>query len=327
MSSSRSLERVPRRSGFDARRVLIILLLLALATLLSFALGYFRLVHYEARVARHIPGDAAMVVRVDVKQVVLFEPVRRHVFPALDGVSGDIARRAKFERQADVNLAMDLREVAVAFFDDGDWLVLIGGLFPSQGVVEALARVLGEDESFDCQLERKALHCSEVVFEQAADGVIALGSSAPRVQQALQAGSHHPWLSDQPVSAGWSAAWADRELFRTGDVGLEGARAAADLTSSELEVTVHPRPASAPTAALERWLAEARGAAQHLATNFAGERAVLARARVTERTGRPVIESHWTRDELDLAAANLGSWLKRRLASPQPSSAASSTKP
>lgn len=313
-------ERAAARPGLTAKHVLLILLLLALATLGTFAVGYFRLVYYEPQAAQHLPADAVLVAHLDVEQVVLFEPVRRHIFPALNGGMGEPSLRSRFEQQADVNSAMDLREIALAWFDDGHWLAVIGGLFPRRGLVETLADVLAEDGRFDCQLQAPTLHCGEVIFEQAADGVIVLGSAMERVRQALRPTSPHRWVSSAPLSLGWSNAWADRAIFSSSEAGLEGMRVSVNLTDQELSVVFEPQPRDVPEARLEIWLDAARRAAQQ--SNFAGERAVLARARVSERTGRPVIDSHWTRDEVDHAALTFGSWLQRQLGTPAPHSGA-----
>ena len=62
--------------------------LAALALTLVAAAGawwaYRSLIHYERRAALHLPGDADFVARLDLEQVVMFEPVRKYLLPLID---------------------------------------------------------------------------------------------------------------------------------------------------------------------------------------------------------------------------------------------------
>jgi hypothetical protein len=46
---------------------------------------YLRYIHYERVAARHVPAGSVLALRIDVEQVDLYEPVRRHLIPLLGG--------------------------------------------------------------------------------------------------------------------------------------------------------------------------------------------------------------------------------------------------
>src|SRR5262245_12328516 len=107
----------------------------AAALVLVAFVAYRELIHYERRAIEHVPEGAELALRVDLEQVVLFDPVRRHLLPLLDRAPlGDapvepVSRLLRL-REAGVNLGMDLREVVFARIEPGaGWLLALGGIF------------------------------------------------------------------------------------------------------------------------------------------------------------------------------------------------------
>src|SRR6185295_7585221 len=81
--------------------------------------AYRELIHYRRCAVEHLPADTQFLVRLDVEQVVLFEPLRRHLLPVLDRLpltakqqtpSAPAPDRLTRLREAGLNLGLDLRE-------------------------------------------------------------------------------------------------------------------------------------------------------------------------------------------------------------------------
>src|SRR5690606_18391005 len=64
------------RRAVSHRLVWVGLVALAVIVLATFVIGYWVFVRYERRVLRHVPADTLVALRLDVEQVVLYEPIR-----------------------------------------------------------------------------------------------------------------------------------------------------------------------------------------------------------------------------------------------------------
>ncbi len=154
---------------------------------------YVRVLSYDRVAARHLPPDTIEVARVDVERVLLYEPVRKHWFPLADEIgrgphSESEPRLERIHRVTKLELGLDLREIVLGRGPSpGEWVLVLGGKFPHEGVVAGIAKVLTEEGtawtlSGDGQIARTE---SGLTIGQADDGVIIIGPSEDRVRAAL----------------------------------------------------------------------------------------------------------------------------------------------
>lgn len=318
--------------------------LLALASALGAALlvlvalvAYRELLYYERRASDHVPSGAQLVLRVDLEQVVLFEPVRRHLLPLVDRAPiGDEAPspavpRLVRLRQAGVNLGLDLREVVFAQMEQGGgWLLALGGIFGNDPLLSKIEAALRDEPGARLRSEHGMIlfeRCG-AALGQADDGVLLLASDAALLGRALRRGGGDEALGVSPGGAaalGASGRWL-RALgptspeAQTASLSLLRASARLDL-GDPLRLTAEvehgePIQSMAVRREIEGWLGT-----PHDATNFApqadwgGERALIARAQLTQSTPtRVTVQTTWQQDELDRAARSLATWLDARLA-------------
>jgi hypothetical protein len=193
MSTAGEKKRVDRGGSRSFPLVMTVFgFLLALGLALGYAI-HGRYVAFERTVARHVPGDAAFVVRWDVEKVMLFEPTRRYLLPLLDAApqaerspSGGV-RRKRLTEATGLDLGRDLREaLAVVGPEEHDWSIALGGSFPKTGVASALERVLVEEGRGVRRLGADRFEASGgISFGRADDGVLVLASSPKRLEAAL----------------------------------------------------------------------------------------------------------------------------------------------
>jgi hypothetical protein len=160
-----------------------------LAVGLVFALVVYRkYVAYEPSVARHVPPDAGIALRIDLTHVMFYEPFRRSIMPLAE--HGGPVEPPRHQRLAEhgVRLGADVRELLLALGPGrGDWALVVGGQLPKTGLSESLADVLrAEGQTIDVQAGGiHNLRSSGLAFAQAADGAFVLGSGEARVRAAL----------------------------------------------------------------------------------------------------------------------------------------------
>jgi hypothetical protein len=302
------------------------LVALALVILAVFGVGYWVLVKYEPRAARHIPKQAVAAVRVDVEQVVLYEPIRRHVFPVLDGANQGASRLKRFKELSGVNLGMDLREIVAAWLPDGNTVVLIGGLFPQQGLPEALFQTLSTTiPANPCTFAVERMTCPGWSLTQASDGIVVIATNDDALTAATSTSdwSTSVGLPATPIAASLNAGgqysgltgWALTSVVGPWLNELERLTVSTDLgdplkVSVVLEgVGVNRTEELRNAVALGQRLAGLRPG-----PDMAGERGVLARLEVVEANGRPVLESSWPRADVDKAVRALADVVSRVMA-------------
>jgi hypothetical protein len=184
------------RRSFSFRTVL-------LGLLVSFALAgaaavylYYVYLQYERVAARHLPRDTRAAVRLDLEKVVLYEPIRRHVLPlanerARAGGADSAARPTRLERiqsATGIELGVDLRELVLGWGPGpGDWVLVVGGRFPRDGVLPGLERVLREEgHPWSRSADGSALLSPEGhALGQAADGSLIAASGEQVLRSAL----------------------------------------------------------------------------------------------------------------------------------------------
>ena len=314
---------MPERRSVSARALALYSAALGALLLVLAFVAYRQLLHYEPRAARHVPAGATLVVRVDLEQLVLFEPVRRHLLVLADRVSlgaggggatedAHHGRLARLREQAGLNLGLDLRELVFASLrGDDDWILAAGGLFPEADLLERVASVLAAEPG--ARLRRDGplllLGSGELALAQAADGVLLLGSSPRALEEAFLLGEGHGALS-----RGGAAALAASPAQRRGEgivlEQIQGRLDYGDPFALTLELVHTAGDTTAARRALERWL--------HVdTTSFApgvdwgGERAVLARAEFASASPTLTrVTTTWERAELDRACRSLAAWLE-----------------
>ncbi len=332
MSSADSTKRP--RSGIPGGVVVLALLVIVGLAVSGLWFAYAKLVGYERRVALHMPPGARLAVRVDLEQVVLFEPVRRHVFPVVSRELTGSEGLREFEAATGIELSSELRELMFVQPASGaGWFFAAGGLFPNEGVVEGLGDLLNQRGVTGCSVERARLSCENQGFfaQQADDGVLMIASEPALIAAAERPNSEHERLGlelDDAAGFGIDGSWL-RQLGRLGSLpvvnsvvpGLEplsqvqSASGHVDLgTESVLTVTLRPTPDTDlhPLVPAVKNMLEGLSKLMALTAHqdLAGERTMLTTARVLPGPdGTVAIVSVWQRQDIDRAARSLADWL------------------
>jgi hypothetical protein len=306
---------------------------LALAALAA-AWAYFHYLRYERVAARHLPPDTTAAARIDVEQVVLFAPVRKHLIPLVNEIGdapGREPRLQRIARETGVKVALELRELVLARGpSSSDWVLVIGGRFPDHGLIEGIDRVLrGEGTAWRLSADgRSLLGPSGIALGQAKDAALVLASNPARLAQALEPSDTYVRLGLKAEGAGGFAAngAALRELVALpvglGLVSLPNL-ALADRVRGELVlgsvVEVNTQIDLGVGVEATRFASDLRRALSSLVAawallpgvDYAGERAALAKAEV--EVGAPnlvTVRFPWLRDDVDRGAASLAALIR-----------------
>lgn len=299
--------------------------------------AYAKLVHYRRCAVEHLPPNTQLVARLDVEQVVLFEPVRRHLIPLIDRLplgSAPAAASAEAEprilrlrRDAGLNLGLDLREVLVATAPGGRWVLVLGGLF-RQGLVPAIERELQAEAASGWRRAGDALEFtpSGAALAQAQDGALLLASSRALLEASLPSSTRFRELGLEREGAG-SALIPGAVLDRWAAEG-DGPRWLATLQSVALdlrlsrEIEIDVRVGLRDAASAEALAARAKHPPALPAPEGALDSSAdeldpwgfLARATHSQLSGNTFqFVSVWRQTELDRTARELAAWLERRL--------------
>jgi hypothetical protein len=305
-------------------------------------IAYFELLHYRRRAVEHLPAETVFAARLDVEQVVLFEPMRRHLLPLIDRLpigagaasqSNALAesRLLRLRRDAGLNLGLDLREVLIATTRDQRWVLVLGGLFP-RTLLPQLERALESEGRAGWAIVGDSIEFapSGAALAQATDGALVLASDRSTLAAALPSSERFRELGlprEGPGSARLSgtalAQWASGASgppwlgeIRSAELGLRLARQIEIDVELELRNEVAAR---AVTALVEHGLPPTAGMPTDGPPSDALDPwGLLARAVHPETTGTTVkFMSSWRQAELDRAARDLAAWLERRfLAAP-----------
>lgn len=202
-----------------------------LGLLVSFvvALGVARAIYqhyvaFERVAARHLVPDADAAVRLELEQVTLYDPFRRHLLPLVHHQEAAPAdnlkpRLERLKQLTRLELGVDIRELVFSR-GDGNWALALAGLFPKQGVVPGLGRVL-EEEGHPVSLDSRRQVLAFVngtVMTQASDGVVVIASDVVTLEAVRRQGDEHRKLGlseKAALSAFVEGAW------RSGSTGGE----------------------------------------------------------------------------------------------------------
>jgi hypothetical protein len=322
------------RQGVSFRRLSWLAALLAAVAAAGAYVAYVELLHYRRSAAEHLPASTVFAARVDVEQVLLFEPVRRHLLPLVEALPPAPAQRDRAEhetrlarlRAAGLNLGLDLREIVVATTAERGWLVALGGLFPKAGMIEIVGQMLHDEDArgWARQGNRLELSPSGMALAQAADGTLILASDGATLAAALAPSTRYLELALAREGAG-GAALLPREVTSWSYPGpsgwLQEARAlvARLRLGRELELEVQVEvadPARAQQLAdqARRWAPGGDGHSESLPAGVEDPAGFWARTRFVEAAETHVkLQSSWRSAELDRNARELAAWIRRQL--------------
>ena len=194
---------LPQRRGVSHRAVFAVLAFTLALAFVGAVYVYARYVRYVPSVFAHVPANFAVALRLDVEQAVVYEPFRNHVLPLLEAhrsraprTRGDLSlgggagsRLEAFRSATTIELGVDLRELAVAVDDTGNWIVLLGGHFRRDGVLAGTMEML-QREGIRTELRggpERLVHGSGATFAVSSDGVLILASSEDLLLRSLPA--------------------------------------------------------------------------------------------------------------------------------------------
>jgi hypothetical protein len=305
---------------------------LAAALIATAVIAYRHFLHYERRAIEHVPPGAELGLRVDLENVVLFEPVRKNLLALVDRVplaagepAADTTPRRERLRAAGLNLGFELRELVVARMPGGGWVLALGGLFASRPVLDDIARVLEDEPGVHLRSEPPLLIAepSGVVFARADDGVLLVGSGSEVTVRALPPSQGHEELGlDRRGAASFAAlrSWfeaLDPEPLRLAPIERVLARLdIADPLKLDVRIEQGRLPGSAVEGesfrrALLEWLGDSPEDSLVPRADWGGERAVFARGRWSRSPGDvTTLTSFWEASELDRAARSVAAWLE-----------------
>jgi hypothetical protein len=317
-----------RRHARSFRTVALGSAFVALVIVAVAASLYVRFIHYERVAARHVPPGAVLAARLDVEQVALYNPVRRHVIPLFGGPGRSRADAeatiARLEERTGLKRS-DLRELVVARGRNReDWVVVLGGIFPrgTSGAVLAAA-LAAEDPSWVATPDGVAVVHRElgVTVARADDGTVLVASSAPVLAAARRPSDTYTRLGLPPTGPGGFAfgragveelgAWPP--VLGAGDLpallnGVEAVRANVTLLDrTALEVTVFDRTSGGGAATIKKTLEIARS----FSPGESGPAALFLRAGAERARGVSSVSGGasatliWERSEVDAAFALL----------------------
>lgn len=324
------------------KRGLVIVAVGAILALLigsAFAL-YFFFVRYEPVALHHVPGNANLVMRISATDILVFGPVRKHLWPVLfeqafssgpKSKSSTKSRADSIKEATGLNLATDLREVVVASADGSGWVVLLGGKMPRSGFVDGIEK-LSKDEGWvgwrrDGELFVGPSTPTSLVIGQADDSTVVLGSDTDIVKAALPATEewHRIGLPKEGavVFSVSETAWngAARTLGRMipGGPALGSVKRVTGsfLLDKNPELSLYLEPAEGQDpepirADADRVLAAGRLAMMLLPQDTMGGKEALSGATTTVAKGKVQIRAPWPYEGLDRACEKLAAQWRAR---------------
>jgi hypothetical protein len=152
---------------------------------------YLRYVHYERVACFHLPPNTVLAVRVDVEQAIFYEPMRRHILPLLGGPGSSPteadARLSRIEVRSRLKRG-DLREIVIGRgAARGDWVVVLGGIFPRGSGSDRLVTALADEPGWTPATGgRHAEHrTTGIAVARAPDGAVVIASSKAVIAASL----------------------------------------------------------------------------------------------------------------------------------------------
>ena len=305
--------RRPRAPLTRARIIAIVASILAAVIVVASVAIYLFVIRYEPRAQKHVPGNANFVARVELADVALFAPVRKHLWPLLfDGKKSDA-----LAKKTGVTFATDVREMVIASLDATSWVAIAGGKIKKGHVVDGLAAVADEEHWSGFHRDGDFLVGPGVVIAQCDDGTLVAGTDKSIVSAALPTSDEYQRLG---LPEGHALAFAmTREAFSGGPTQLareiDRAYGSISLTDApKLDATFEPAPGVDPAALareIDGALANLRLATM-LSPDVAGEKGALTTAKVTPTKDAVSVSADWPYDGLDRGCDRLARLLSPR---------------
>ena len=327
---------VPRRGPWLA------LLVGAIGLALVGAAGvllYLFVWRYQPTARRHIPANTNLAVRFEASDILLFGPVRKHLWPLLDEPSPPAPAGAKpagksrvdrIKDETGVRLNQDVRELIIASVDANSWVLLAGGPIARGRFVEGLEKVLREEGKIGWTIRGELLvGPAGVAIGQADDGTLAVGTDVAIVTAALPISEEHKRVQLPERGAvtfavtkeAWSGVAGLLHSLPHGGVFAKVERASGLLvlgSSPEIEMHMEATPgtSSAPLVAdVEAMLRDLR-LILLLAPDVAGEKQALQGVKVSASGGSVRLKTSWPYEGLDRGCEALARMLRSPSGSP-----------
>lgn len=297
-------------------------------------LFYFFVWRYRPTAVQHIPEGTTAALRVDGNELYLFDPFREHVLSALAESDGISTRADRFRKATGIDPRADIREIVVATTDGQGVVVLLGGKFERTRLsqdrfVVSLARFLENEGVKGFALEGEVLVGRGLRIAQADDFTIIVATHEEGLRAALEPSD--AWTRLGIASSGAASFVIDRPALAAAARNLPPS-AAPPFSNAErvtgflklggkepsLFVDVSPTTGTTPEA-LAKDVEGAIDAAKLLTVllpDVAGEKAVLANAKVKPRAKSVMIEATWPREGLEAACKRGGDALRALFGAP-----------
>lgn len=294
-------------------------ILLVLGSLAAGA--YFFLWRYEATARAHLPENTEVAIRVENADILLFKPVREHIWPVLEKRKGKKkgSRVDLIKKETGIDLEKDVREIIFASADGSSWVVLLGGKLEHGRVVSGLEKVFEKEGLDSWEADGDYLRGPlGIIITQAEDGTVIIGSGDDVVQSALPESEHADELrlAEEGAVAFAISKKAIKSVRKAG--GPLTAGGALEKISSvtgtvtlgdepRIDVDIKPRKKSEAEELSEEvqdLIQDAR-LLLFLAKDVAGEKKALRDAEVEVKGSRVHVTVPWPYDALDKACEDL----------------------
>jgi hypothetical protein len=296
------------------------------------AFMYFKLFRYERTAALHLPSNTVAAFRIEAADLLLFGPVREHIWPVLqerakqgDGDGGEAATRLRLiEDKTGIDLEQDIREIVIATVDATGFVVLLGGPLEQGRVVEGMHEILSKEAPGEWSIDGEILlGPGQLAIGQADDGTVVIGTHRDVTESALGTSKAHKTLA-LPEAGAMSFAFTEPAIegmsatakALTGvETRLRASRVAGTMTLSSdprLEITFTPRGGVPPDelrSDVDDLIKDAR-LLLYFAPDMAGEKQALKNATIELQGGNVVVHAAWPYEPLDKGSKRIADGLR-----------------
>lgn len=295
---------------------------------------YFFVWRYRPTAPQHIPTGSSVVVRLDGRELYLYEPFRKNVLSALEDQPGLESHVERIKSRTGVDLRSDIREIVLATTTGKSFVIILGGRLgrtriEQQPFPEGVYTVLTEKQLPGFTMDGPVLVGPGFRMAQAEDDTVIIGTDEEIVRAALEPSD--AWMALGLSSSGAMSFVVDSPALAAAGRTSTGALAQAlgktervtgflRLDKAKLYVDVIPQTGVRSEELgpdLDQALSEARALSLLLPDAY-GAKGALASARVKPRPETVMIEAEWPREGIDEALERLGAALRTVLAGAPP---------
>ncbi len=324
-------ERAPVKNKSRGCKLVVVLLVVILLGAGATA-GYFYFIvwRHAPTAHRHVPVGANVAFRADAAKLLLFKPIREHLWPAIDSPSEPPPKgtapnpsspptaKGRLPRLKDATgIALtDLREIIVASVDAKRWVAVVGGKFPKDRFVSGVHQIIKEDNIPGWTLTEDGIlaHKLRLAMGQAEDGTLVFGTDTAIVRRALPAADEDvavPVPVDGAISftvnhQAWSGAVGLLPLTIPGMSTLSQVNEVTGTFSlsdqPQLEVVIEPKEGTTAAKLLEdikSALVAARRLTLLIPHDLAGAKQAMSNAQFEIRNGKVVARTPWSYEAIN----------------------------